>query len=340
MMHPAIHRSTPPARIALAGRLVLLVAAATMVGGAEAGDPPTSPDTSTWFFGGTISAVNNTYLEPIQDRRYQLGMYEIGNRVTGSITFRRTETGPDYQNPSNPDPDQPDDPDTGVYYQVVESMDFQISTADWPGESIVLVAPPPGPQNSGGGAKSGSAVIENNIDQGSGLWMDRITMFGPESHDEVVFDPQTFQQVVIKRSGWDAIPGTRSRVLPVFFVQETRIDDPPEMLDGDHMELELPDVSLPSLQALLIVDMLQVPSSGGQVFTITAQLDVLSETPLPDPALTLIPPAEAAGQLGLDFTGFLMSSEDLEQWTPVSPQPTSPWFIPIAGERRFFKALP
>ena len=214
-MNPPFHLPTPPARTALAGPLALWISAAAMAGGAEAGDPP---DTSTWYFGGTISNVNNTYLDPIQDRRYQLGMYEIGNRVTGSITFRRTNTGQDYQNPSNPDPDQPDDPDTGVYYQVVESMDFQISTADWPGESIVLVAPPPGPQNSGG-AKSGSAVIENNMDQGGGLWMDRITMFGPESHDEVVFDPQTFQQVVIKRSGWDAIPGTRSRVLPVFFVQ-------------------------------------------------------------------------------------------------------------------------
>ncbi|MEM7396050.1 MAG: hypothetical protein AAF492_27260 [Verrucomicrobiota bacterium] len=62
----------------------------------------------------------------------------------------------------------------------------------------------------------------------------------------------------------------------------------------------------------------------------------LDATPWPLPFIRITNRVD--GLIRIDFSGELSVSEDLEQWTPLNPQPISPWiFAPTGQQRRYFR---
>ncbi len=62
----------------------------------------------------------------------------------------------------------------------------------------------------------------------------------------------------------------------------------------------------------------------------------LDATPMPDPVLTISNGSN--GEVQFDFTETLQESVDLEVWTPVVPQPASPWITLPTNHHHFFRA--
>jgi hypothetical protein len=84
-------------------------------------------------------------------------------------------------------------------------------------------------------------------------------------------------------------------------------------------------------------------SSGGKgEFTVTSGYWTFDFEPPPDRNLTMQLDGSTV-TLTWDAGGppvVLESSEDLELWTPVDPQPTTPFFQEPEGARRYFRLVP
>ena len=295
-----------------------------------------SPETTTWYFTGAVESTENQYVADIQDPRFLKGIYQDGNRVSGNITFSRQ--GQDFQEPTNPDPGLTDDPDRAFYYQVVQSMEFQIDSAGWPGAAVLWSSPPPPPLS--GNPFPGSIRIINDEEISEGvIRRDSLLMHAPLFGDDAVWDPETSQMVPVKLCGWDAIPGTRAAVLAFLYIDEIRTDGGfPSMVAGDGLDFALPDPSQSGVSAILEVRMTQVPNTG-ESFRVVVRIDSLSETAPPAPWLRIGRPDPATGEMEVEFIGFITTSENLHTWTPMVPQPASPFMVVPDEPARFFRAL-
>jgi len=62
----------------------------------------------------------------------------------------------------------------------------------------------------------------------------------------------------------------------------------------------------------------------------------LDATPIPDPVITIS--NEGNGDIRVDFSEFIQESFNLQAWTNVIPQPSSPWIITPTGDTQFFRS--
>ena len=59
--------------------------------------------------------------------------------------------------------------------------------------------------------------------------------------------------------------------------------------------------------------------------------------PLPDPSVSIS--GDGSGNLQVEFTETLQSSDDLDAWTNVAPIPLSPWMITPTNPNAFYRAI-
>ena len=75
-------------------------------------------------------------------------------------------------------------------------------------------------------------------------------------------------------------------------------------------------------------------SVSGNTLTLDGQF-IFARVATP-PAITIERPSPAS--IRINYVGILQQTDDFIRWTDVSPQPQSPWIVPLDGSSRFFRA--
>lgn len=89
-----------------------------------------------------------------------------------------------------------------------------------------------------------------------------------------------------------------------------------------------------NLGQALGIRLLNLDAAGGiEVNFDNVRLDA---SPRPDPVISLA--VETSGAMRVDFTEILSSSGDLITWSPLDPQPASPYVLSPTGETMYYRA--
>ncbi len=252
----------------------------------------------TWYFQGTVSAVNDVYGNGADDPTFAAGGYAIGSPIEGYVTIDPAAASPDYDDPAALNLSGPDDPDRGHYLDAV--TDFEL----WIGSNHQVVDPFTWwSTTSSDPPVEGTVQTIDDEDMGSSLWRDLYLIRLPAIGDEYEFVPPSSSNY-IDQNGFDPNPGEGDVIISSLGVTEWIWNGTSTLVESDDLLLDLEgrdDIATFYLRL--------IKGSGLQNYDIQVTYDVtyLSATHFsqPPPVPLLGPGFASALASGLVATGAL-----------------------------------